>query len=368
MDNDGQNPQTQLNQASSQEDSENQSASGNQPSTPAQNSGLEASVTADVESDKKRNTKVIATVLGIILLIGAVATGVFLVSQQQEIRIGAWDCRNYVFDVNEDGGVSVQNGSTRDEPSQQAKVYINGNLVATLDVPALKAGDAATLGNVDVGDACSFSWEVIGTKDCRNSGGREKSVSLSLGQFSFTWTGPPQLSHATTTFCDGSSTGKVDYNEPGDSTTVNFNKDLQSVEGFGGGCTESASRACVAPSPTQGVTPTPTTIPSPTPIPTLPPIGAACHNVKAYDSEWNLLSGFDLSSLNTGDVVRFVVGGNTDSGFFDKARFTINGTLRPEVTTKRPGTEEFYDEYLIPAGVTSFTIDAQIHHSSLGWL
>ena len=367
MDNDDQNSQTQLNQAASQVDSENQSTSDNLP-TPVQETGLEASVTAPSKNNKKRSTKVIATVLGIILLIGAVGVGVFLVSQQQEIRIGAWDCRNYVFEVNEDGVVSAQNGSTRDETSQQAKVYINGNLVATLDVPALNAGDAATLGNVDVGDACSFSWEVIGTKDCRNSGGRERSVSLTLGQYTFTWVGPPQLSHATTTFCDGSSTGKVDYNEPGDSTTVNFTKDLQSVEGFGGGCTESASRVCVQPSPTQGVTPTPTKIPTPTPVPTLPPIGAACHNVTAYDSEWNLLSGFDLSSLNAGDVVRFVVGGDTDSGFFDKARFTINGTLRPEVTSKRPGTEEFYDEYIIPAGVTSFTVDAQIHHSSLGWL
>jgi len=365
MDNDAQNTQGQLNQFTPgvQQPADQSKVESN----PTENTDTGTQVVVGSDNRKKGNSKAIATVLGILLLIGAVGAGVFLVSQQQELRIGAWDCRNYVFDVNEDGGVSVQNGSTRDESSQQARVYINGNLIATFDVPALKAGDAATLGDVDVGDACSFNWEVIGTKDCRNSGGRERSVSLTLGQYTFTWVGPPQLSHATTTFCDGSSSGKIDYNEPGSSTTVNFNKDIQSVDGFGGGCTESGSRVCIYPSPTQGVTPTPTTVPTPTVVPTLPPIGAACNNVKAYDSEWNLLSGFDLSGLEAGDIVRFAVGGTTDSGSFDKARFTINGILMPEVVTKRPGTEEFYDEYTIPSSVTSFTVNAQIHHISLGW-
>jgi hypothetical protein len=303
----------------------------NQPTTPQP----ETVVSAEAESGGKKRGRAIATIIGVVLLIGSVATGVYLVSQQQEIRIGAWDCRNYVFDVSDEGTVTAQNGSTRNEPAQNANVYINGNLETTFDVPALDAGEATTLGSVRIGNFCTFNWEVIGTKDCRNSGTHERSPTLTINQYSFTWSGPPQLSHATTTFCDGSSTGKVDYQEPGDSTTADFDKDLQSVEGFGGGCTQSESRTCVKPSPTPGVTITPTPIPSPTAIPTLPPIGAACNNVKAYDSGWNPLSGFDLSSLNAGDIVRFAVGGTTDSGFFDKARFTINGTLRPEKIGKR---------------------------------
>lgn len=325
-------------------------------------------VSTDSSEKGGKRKRAAATIIGIILLVGGLATGVYLVSQQQEIRIGAWDCSNYVFDVNEEGTVVVRNGSTRDEPAQQAKVYINGNLETTFDVPALNAGEATTLGDVRVGNFCTFNWEVIGTKDCRNSGTVERKPTLTISQFSFTWDGPPQLSHATTNFCDGSSTGKVDYNEPGDSSTLNFNKEIQSVDGFGGGCTQSGSRSCVVPSPTPGVTATPTPIPSPTPIPTLPPIGAACHNVQAYDTNWNLLTGYDLSNLSEGDVVRFAVGGTTDSGSFDRARFTINGTQRAEVTTKRPGTNDFYDEYTVPAGVTNFTIDAEIHHTSLGWI
>jgi len=68
-----------------------------------------------------------------------------------------------------------------------------------------------------------------------------------------------------------------------------------------------------------------------------------------------------------GDTVRFTVAGQASSGSFDKARFKINGVQRPEVTGKRPATEEYYDEYTIPAGITTFTINAQIHHATLGW-
>lgn len=329
--------------------------------------GKMITATSNQGGGKRSNKKVIATILGVLLLVGGVATGVFLVSQQQEIRIGAWDCRNYVFDVNNDGLVTVQNGSTRNEPAQQASVFINGNHVATLDVPALDAGDAATLGTVDIGDTCSFSWEVVGTKDCNDKGGNDKDPSLSIEQFSFTWNGPPQLSHATTTFCDGSSSGKIDYQESGSSTTATFDKDVQSVEGFGGGCTESSSRVCTQPTPTEGPTPTPAPSPTLTPTPTPPPIGASCLDVKAYDANWNLLSGFDLSDLEPGDVVRFAVAGTTTLGTFDKARFTINGTLRPEVASKKPGSEEFYDEYTFPAGVSDFSVKAQIHHTILGW-
>ena len=75
----------------------------------------------------------------------------------------------------------------------------------------------------------------------------------------------------------------------------------------------------------------------------------------------------DLAVLAVGDTVRFAVGGTTTGGTFDKARFTINGTLRPEVTAQKPGSNEYFDEYTIPAGTTSFSVNAQIHHTSLGW-
>jgi len=115
-----------------------------------------------------------------------------------------------------------------------------------------------------------------------------------------------------------------------------------------------------------GGTPTPTPPPGATPTPTPTPPAAACTVVKAYDTNWNQLTAAQLSALTAGSVVRFTISG-TPAGQIDKARFTINGVLGSEVTTKKPGTDEYYVEYTIPAGVSSFTVTAQIHHLTLGW-
>ena len=92
---------------------------------------------------------------------------------------------------------------------------------------------------------------------------------------------------------------------------------------------------------------------------------AQCLNIQAFDTSWVKIT--DLSTLKVGDKVRFTVAGQTSSGSFDRARFIINGTTRPEVTAKRPNTQEFYDEYTIPTGITTFSVNAQLHHTTLGW-
>jgi hypothetical protein len=309
--------------------------------------------------------KALVTIFGVLFLVGSVATGVFLVQRQQLIPGRAWYCNQYVFDVNKNGSVSVRNGSTKSEPAQKADVFINDTKVATFDVPALKSGEAADLGNVDLSGSCAFKWRVVGSIDCQNSGEFKNEPSLNIEPFSFSWTGPPQLSHATVKFCDGNSSGKIDYSEPGDSTTASFEKELQSVEGFGGGCTKSQNRSC---SPPPSPTPIPTQSPTPTPTPTPPPIGAACLDVKAYDTNWNTLTGHDLSNLSSGSIVRFAVSGTCTYGTFDKAKFTVNGVGLGETTDKKPGTDEFYSEYTIPEATVSFSVSAKIYHSILGWL
>ncbi|QQS39008.1 hypothetical protein IPM62_00100 [Candidatus Woesebacteria bacterium] len=228
----------------------------------------------------KSPPKTIATILGIVLLVAGVAAGVYLVNQQTKVTTKAWDCKNYVFEVSQDGVVITRNGSTRNEPLQKAEVKINGSLIATLDVPALNAGDAATLGNVPV-PSDAFTWEVIGTKDCENSG----------------------------------SYGSED--------------------------------------------PSPTTPES--------KVSAQCNLVSVYDSSWNKLSNAELTKLKAGVKVRFAVSGSTNSGSIEKARFTVNGALKPETNVKKPGTEEFYYEYQIPEDTANFSVKAELFHSELGW-
>lgn len=111
-------------------------------------------------------------------------------------------------------------------------------------------------------------------------------------------------------------------------------------------------------------TPTPTPSPSPTPT-----VGGQCLEIKAFDISWNLLTSSELAKLKAGDTVRFTASGTATQGEFDAARFTINGNLKPQVTTKRPNTNEFYYEYTIPDGVTDFEIKAELHHAGLDlWL
>lgn len=112
-------------------------------------------------------------------------------------------------------------------------------------------------------------------------------------------------------------------------------------------------------------TPAPTLTPIPTP--TLPPTGM-CVAINVYDTDWNVLTATDLPQLKPGDSVYFTVYGSSSAGTFTMARFTINGVLGPEVTDKKPGTEEFYYQYTIPAGVSNFAIDAEVYHEVLGWL
>lgn len=121
-----------------------------------------------------------------------------------------------------------------------------------------------------------------------------------------------------------------------------------------------------------GTTPTnppsnPTKPPSSPNPPSSDPV-VSCLNVKAYDTSWNVLTLDELNKLKTGDKVRFTVAGTATSGTFSKAKFTINTAVQPETTTKKPSTEEFYIEYTIPINVEDFSINAQIYHSTNGWI
>ena len=105
--------------------------------------------------------------------------------------------------------------------------------------------------------------------------------------------------------------------------------------------------------------------------PTPPPGGYfQCLNLKAYNTSWVLLSLADLAKLKAGDKVRFTVAGQTTYGEITKAMFSINNSCTPAVTTTKPGSNplEFYYEYTIPAGTTSFNVDARLYVEGFGWM
>lgn len=137
---------------------------------------------------------VLTVIITLILAGVAVFTAIRLYQLRQESvspvnpesEPAAWDCRNYVFSVDASGIVSVSNTSTRNEPPQKAQVFIDNQLVATFDVPALPTGQNATLGTVSVPTG-TFSWKVIGTLDCQNSG-TVTSGPIACKQLKFTIT------------------------------------------------------------------------------------------------------------------------------------------------------------------------------------
>lgn len=173
-----------------------------------------------------------------------------------ESEPSAWDCKNYTFNVDGKGVVTVSNNSTRDEAFQQAQVYINDQLKATFDVPALPKGQKATLGTVDVPQD-SFSWRVVGTKDCSNSG-KSTPAPIACQLMKFSLTQPSPTITPTTTVV------------PTNTLTPVPSATLTPIP---------TSTPTNIPTPTQppigGVSPTPTTVAQATPTPTTAFIAAA---------------------------------------------------------------------------------------------
>lgn len=119
------------------------------------------------------NKKKILAALGIVIMLFGIGAGVYAFRNYQAGSASAWDCSLYTFNIDDNGTVTVQNGSDRNEPLQKADVYINGTLVQTFDVPALSPGQGTTLGVVSLPTNQSYTWRVDGTVDCENSGSKQ---------------------------------------------------------------------------------------------------------------------------------------------------------------------------------------------------
>lgn len=101
---------------------------------------------------------------------------------------------------------------------------------------------------------------------------------------------------------------------------------------------------------------------------------ASCQNIKVYakpsPNQFVLIPNADLPKIKADQVVSFCVTGSTNIESFDRARFTINGVQRPVTTIKRTGTDDYCDNYRIkPEDITrpKFEVSAELHHVTLGW-
>jgi hypothetical protein len=342
-------------------------------------------VTTGGKPKSKVSKKVIATILGILFLVGGVSAGVILVQQQQEIR--------------ERAGILVA-----------CKICSSGNCIGTggfLCLPDLNECELSTDCATPIPTPTSApSVECYRDFECTTKAdGRCVDNRCIYPQRTPTPTPTPKTDPSCSLiepeYCvgnnpsndcwcgDASGPSNADYwccklnGNPGKRVSGTTNCTCPSPYNWGpreeygySWCFNTTTTcaggvaACIGypgeplcdTSVTCGTEPDPRcygTTPTPTPTETY----ASCLEIQVFDTEWDPI--VDLSSLIAGDVVRFTVSGETNSGSFDKARFRINSpTWRTVVVAKKPGTDNFYDEYTIPEGVTSFTINVQLHHTS----
>lgn len=150
-------------------------------------------------------------------------------------------------------------------------------------------------------------------------------------------------------------------------------------------CIEAASCICTNPSPTPTPVATPTPLPTPTatpgstpqPTPTpTPVISCNCTIIKVYkvngsitdSNNWQELTSTQLSALQVNDVIYITTTGSVTNGTIDKARIRVNSsvwTVSNETANKKPGSnQEFYISYTIPAGVNTFSFEAEVHEQT----
>jgi len=344
---------------------------------PSQDSDIPPVVTTGEKPKGRVGKKTIATILGILFLVGGISAGVILVQRQQEIREKAAlaepcnVCRNGLCTsqgvspplcspmLNECPTPGSRSGcpqpaTTPTPVPTRAAATPTPTPAPTGDGGPGQCGRVTQIGRNPNSVQLTLTNEMI--NECKNiCSGTDSTPWIDIYEYQCDEIG-------LTGGCQDNgrkvktraTAGTYSTSEP-TCGTVQIDAGCFNIYGSYGSVAY-ASKA--APKPCVTTTP-----------PTQPPgLSARCLNVQAYDTDWNKIT--DLSTLKAGDTVRFTVSGTTTSGNIDKARFRINTpTWRTAVTTKRPGTNEFYDEYTIPEGITTFTINAQLHHTNpdIGW-
>lgn len=313
--------------------------------------------------------KVIATILGLFLLVGGVGAGTMLVQQQQDIRERAGACADNPcgpgFQCDGSGGC-IPRGSGDD---------YRGPVYEPPDNPWDNGGsDSNDTGGCAIpcggpGLAFDFCLPAGSTKTC-NQEALDRGYSVPIGS----GCQPGQdCSVPAGYIC------KVGVNGYNGGPCTNSNK----VPGTGS-ITSVPNCFCgtiqIDGGPNDGTYQMQCGCDDDTPPAdksTPPVFTASCQYVKAYPTSGNSevpLTQTQLSALRSGDVINLCVQGQKSGGTFTKMRWTINGSLQAEeAVTDRVGTTnegKFCKTYTIPATLPNngaFTFKAELYHSTLGW-
>ncbi|MFZ3301717.1 MAG: hypothetical protein WA152_03330 [Microgenomates group bacterium] len=294
--------------------------------------------------------KVIATILGLFLLVGGLGAGIVLVDQNQNIEEKAGACNGGCGPGSECGGEDqwgnafcVPSGTTQEEIDAALQPGSGGldNIGAFEPAGQSNLDYLPDIGQTsDAGQTWTEWQQANQTDNCSLPSSLQFLCVVGVA----TTENHPNLPAGYTKWCN--SDGRCSISGPGCPTICG-----EYIIGTSTGGTTTGGGGGDNPTPTP-----PTTV-----------ITASCQDVKAYSSTWTLLTDAQLSQLEVGDSVNFCVTGVATGGSFNKARFTINNIAQAETTTIRPSSTDFCQSYVIPAAVANFNIKAQINHVTLGW-
>lgn len=333
-------------------------------------------ISSIVKSPKKKfgTGKIIATILGIFLLVGGVGVGVTLTQQQQTLQPKAAGCSRCACGcVYNSDGTNSCNSPCATNPPSTANDSTQGQTCAYSCIQnngACPAGSYSQQGSCNaVGAVCCKVSDSANTASgavagCVFDNYKDHNVCVEL--------------NGTWQKCEANPTGemgvKSDCKTTAGFSCSDYTGGLYPSCVTGGYCINT-SQSCTPAVPTYANcvndatcgTTTTTTTTSSTPTPTPTSTAPYCVAVKAYDSSWTSLTSTELSALTTGSVVNFCVAGSAPSGTFDMAQFTIDGTQLATTTTQRPSSTDYCQSYTILSTDTTVTVTAKIHHSTLGW-
>lgn len=337
-------------------------------STPLPNPDGSAGVPPMVPSltpkKKFRGKKMIATILGILVLLGSLGAGIFLVKQQQDIR--------------------------------ERAVY-------PTPIPEAKCSKDSVLSCIgkDPGDVCGLN-KLCKKKESFGSDGKPICGCISQETPTPTPTSTPLVKCTSgsalclnkkpgdicsgTTKCTpittpgpGNTVKCICEEEPPTPTPTPLNK-----------CSSESAPKCVGKKPgdicsgTIRCFPLPGKIgadglpkcmceeepPTPTPTTSYPPgVLGRCVGIKAYDSKWDPLTSKDMATtIKVGDTIFFAIKGEEGPGEYDQAQFMINGKEKPSTDKPKEGIG-LYQAYIIQNTDVgkSISVKARIHNTVLGW-
>lgn len=319
----------------------------NQPVTGDGGSGTVPNISSVISKPKKKygGGKIIATILGLVVLIGGIGAGIILTQQQQLFKQKASGLSGCLCpsDAAAKGVVCVvSNGINyvKLDANQASCSYCNWGWEGGVCCPG-------------GGDSCSPVGSIRCTQHPQVQECKQWNSSCSKG----VWKPTAYYSTIPKICADSRCQNESFCQSPTTPPTVPPTQHPTA--------TPSHYPTATA---TPKVSPTPSPTASPTFSPTASPGAPSCITIKAYDDGWTVLTEVQLTALNPGDVVNFCVNGDAPSGTFDKAQFMINTTIKPESTTKRLNSNDFCQTYTVLSTDTTMNIKAKIHHSNGIWI